>query len=87
MCVAIPSKVVEIEGDMATVELGGNRSKARIDLIDEVKLGDYVLVHAGFAISTVEEEYAKVEEEQFKKAEQKIDASGLFGEFESEEEL
>lgn len=38
-------------------------------------------------IEFVEEEYAKVEEEQFKKAEQKIDASGLFGEFESEEEL
>jgi hydrogenase expression/formation protein HypC len=59
MCVAIPSKVVEIEGAMATVELGGNRSTARIDLIDDVKVGDYVLVHAGFAISTVDEEYAK----------------------------
>jgi hydrogenase expression/formation protein HypC len=60
MCVAIPSKVVEIEGDTATVELGGNRSTARIDLIEEdVKIGDYVLVHAGFAISTVDEEYAK----------------------------
>ncbi|MGI5816575.1 MAG: HypC/HybG/HupF family hydrogenase formation chaperone [Armatimonadota bacterium] len=58
MCVAIPSKVVEIDGPMATVELGGNRSTARIDLIDDVKLGDYVLVHAGFAISTVEEDYA-----------------------------
>jgi hypothetical protein len=38
-------------------------------------------------IEYVEEEYAKVEEEQFKKAEQQIDASGLFGEFENEEEL
>ena len=59
MCVAFPSKVVEINGAMATVELGGNHSTARIDLIDDVKLGDYVLVHAGFAISVVEEEYAK----------------------------
>ena len=58
MCVAIPSKVVKIEDNMATVELGGNQSTARIDLIDDVKLGDYVLVHAGFAISTVDEEYA-----------------------------
>lgn len=59
MCVAIPSKVVKIEDNVATVELGGNRSTARIDLIEDVKVGDYVLVHAGFAISTVEEEYAK----------------------------
>jgi hydrogenase expression/formation protein HypC len=60
MCVAIPSKVVQLEGDVATVELGGNRSTARIDLIDEdVKIGDYVLVHAGFAINTVDEEYAE----------------------------
>ena len=44
---------------MATVELGGNRSTARLDLLDDVKVGDYVLVHAGFAITTVDEEYAK----------------------------
>ncbi len=59
MCVAIPSKVVEIEDDTATVELGGNRSTARIDLIDDVEVGDYVLVHAGFAINKVDEDYAK----------------------------
>ncbi|NLO06628.1 MAG: HypC/HybG/HupF family hydrogenase formation chaperone [candidate division WS1 bacterium] len=59
MCVAIPSKVVEIEDQVATVELGGNRSTARLDLLDDVKVGDYVLVHAGFAITTVDEEYAK----------------------------
>lgn len=58
MCVAIPSKVVEIEDNVATVELGGNRSSARLDLIEDVKIGDYVLVHAGFAITTVDEQYA-----------------------------
>ena len=58
MCVAIPSKVVELDDDVATVELGGNRSTARTDLIDDLKVGDYVLVHAGFAITTVDEEYA-----------------------------
>jgi hydrogenase expression/formation protein HypC len=58
MCVAIPSKVVEIEDDVATVELGGNRSTARTDLIDDLEVGDYVLVHAGFAITKVDEEYA-----------------------------
>jgi len=59
MCVAIPSKVVEIEENVATVELGGNRSTARLDLIDEVEIGDYVLVHAGFAITTVDKKYAE----------------------------
>jgi len=58
MCVAIPSKVVEIKDNVATVELGGNRSSARLDLIEDVKVGDYVLVHAGFAITTVDEQYA-----------------------------
>ena len=58
MCVAIPSKIVKIEDDTATVEVGGCQSTARIDLIDDLKVGDYVLVHAGFAISTVDEEYA-----------------------------
>ncbi|MFO8079864.1 MAG: HypC/HybG/HupF family hydrogenase formation chaperone [Armatimonadota bacterium] len=58
MCVAIPSKVVEIEENVATVELGGNRSTASTDLIDDLQVGDYVLVHAGFAITKVDEEYA-----------------------------
>ncbi|MFW5867300.1 MAG: HypC/HybG/HupF family hydrogenase formation chaperone [Armatimonadota bacterium] len=58
MCVAIPSKVVEIEDNVATVELGGNRSCARTELIEDLEVGDYVLVHAGFAITKVDEEYA-----------------------------
>lgn len=59
MCVAIPAKIVEIEGNTATVDVGGNHSSARIDLIDEVVVGDYVLVHAGFAITSVDAEEAE----------------------------
>lgn len=51
MCLAIPVRVVAVEGDSATVDVGGARVKARLDALGEpVQVGDYVLVHAGFAI-------------------------------------
>ena len=60
MCLAIPARIVELEGDRAVVDAMGNRWGARTTLLPEVKLGDLVLVHAGFAISTVDEQEAKV---------------------------
>lgn len=59
MCLAIPARIVELEGDIAIVDAMGNRFRARTTLLPEVKLGDLVLVHAGFAISTIDEEEAK----------------------------
>lgn len=59
MCVAIPSKIVEIEGATATVEVGGSRILARLDLVEGAKVGDYVLVHAGFAITLLDAEDAR----------------------------
>jgi len=59
MCLAIPARIVELEGDKAVVDAMGNRFKARTTLLSDVKLGDLVLVHAGFAISAVDEEEAK----------------------------
>ncbi len=59
MCVAIPARIVQIEDDTATVDIGGSQSTARVDLIEEVAVGDYVLVHAGFAITVVDEEHAR----------------------------
>ncbi len=59
MCLAIPARIVELEGDVAVVDAMGNRYKAKTTLLPEVKLGDLVLVHAGFAISLVDEEEAK----------------------------
>lgn len=51
MCLAIPVRVVAVEGDSATVDVGGARVRARLDALGEpVQVGDYVLVHAGFAI-------------------------------------
>ncbi len=59
MCVAIPSRIVAIEGETATIEVGGNRSTARVDLIEDVGVGDYVLVHAGFAITKLDPDDAR----------------------------
>jgi len=73
MCLAIPMKVVEIDGPVAQVEEGGVRREARVDLIDGVKLGDYVIVHAGVAIDRLDPEEAretlKLFEEMLKAAE------------------
>jgi len=59
MCLAIPARIVELEGDRAVVDAMGNRWKAKTTLLPQAKLGDLVLIHAGFAISLVDEEEAK----------------------------
>ena len=59
MCLAVPSKIVEINDNVAKVDVDGVTREASIMLIDNAKIGDYVIVHAGFAISKVDEEAAK----------------------------
>jgi hydrogenase expression/formation protein HypC len=59
MCLAIPARIVELEGDKAVVDAMGNRWRARTTLLPEAGLGDLVLIHAGFAISLVDEAEAK----------------------------
>lgn len=63
MCLAIPAKVVTIKGSMATVDMMGNERVVSIDLVPEVVIGEYVLVHAGFAIGIIDDELAKETEE------------------------
>ncbi|MBD3369358.1 HypC/HybG/HupF family hydrogenase formation chaperone [Candidatus Fermentibacteria bacterium] len=58
MCLAIPMKIVKIEGDQARAELKGAVRRVRLDLVEGAEVGNYVLVHAGFAISLLEEEDA-----------------------------
>ncbi|MHC4150384.1 MAG: HypC/HybG/HupF family hydrogenase formation chaperone [Planctomycetota bacterium] len=59
MCLAIPARIIELEEDRAVVDAMGNRWKAKTTLLPKAKLGDLVLIHAGFAISIVDEEEAK----------------------------
>jgi len=59
MCLAVPAQVVETEGDEAVVDLHGNRVRVCTVLAPEAGLGDWVLVHAGFAIQRLDPEAAE----------------------------
>ena len=60
MCLAIPAKVVQrLDNDQAVVEVGGVRSQISLLLVDGVNIGDYVIVHVGFAITRLDAEDAE----------------------------
>lgn len=59
MCLATPMKVIEVQGDTGVVEIGGVQRKADLSLVNPVNVGDYVIVHAGFALSVWNEEEAQ----------------------------
>ena len=54
MCWAVPAKVMELNEDTGTVELSGTRREVGFHLLEDVSVGDYVLVHAGFAIQKLD---------------------------------
>lgn len=58
MCLALPGKIIEIQGKMGVIEMMGVRREVSLELIKDYKVGDYVLVHAGCAITKVDEEEA-----------------------------
>jgi len=59
MCLAVPARIIEIEGDRAVADAMGNKWSIRTTLIPDAKLNDIVLVHAGFAITILDEEEAR----------------------------
>jgi hydrogenase expression/formation protein HypC len=58
MCLAVPARITKIDDQMATVEVGGITRDASTVLLPDAGVGDYVLIHAGFAISLVDEDEA-----------------------------
>jgi hydrogenase expression/formation protein HypC len=58
MCLSIPAKVIDIEGDMAEVSIGGTILRAGLHMVENIKIGDYVLLHTGFAIQKISEDEA-----------------------------
>ena len=58
MCLAIPLQLIEINGSTAVGETMGMRREIRVDFIDKPQVGDYVIVHAGFAIERLPEQQA-----------------------------
>ncbi|MHC1586618.1 MAG: HypC/HybG/HupF family hydrogenase formation chaperone [Candidatus Hecatellaceae archaeon] len=60
MCLAIPAKVLEVSGSRARVDFGGGVTReVNVSLLEKVKVGDYVIVHAGFAIQILDSEEAE----------------------------
>lgn len=67
MCVAVPGKIIEIRGTVGIVDYGGIRKEAELALLEDAKVGDYVLVHTGYAIERIPEQEAKERLEEFRK--------------------
>ncbi|MCK5328469.1 MAG: HypC/HybG/HupF family hydrogenase formation chaperone [Candidatus Latescibacteria bacterium] len=59
MCLAVPMRLVRREGDFGVAEVGGIEREIGLQLVDEVAVGDFVIVHAGFAIQKLDEEAAQ----------------------------
>jgi hydrogenase expression/formation protein HypC len=59
MCLGVPAKILETGGGAAVVELGGVRREISVMLIDDVAVGEWVIIHAGFAIEKLSEEEAE----------------------------
>ena len=58
MCLAIPSKIIKIDNNVATIDVDGVKREASLLLLEDPKIGDYVIVHAGFAINKIDERSA-----------------------------
>jgi hydrogenase expression/formation protein HypC len=58
MCLAVPMRVIEVDGPRGVVESSGVRYEIRLDLVGDVRIGEFVLVHAGYAIQVMDEEAA-----------------------------
>jgi hydrogenase expression/formation protein HypC len=59
MCLAIPARVISVEDDMGMIDLEGTRRRVSLLLQNDVEVGDYVIVHAGFVIHKIDEEEAE----------------------------
>ncbi len=80
MCLAIPSKIVEIKEGLGIIDADGVIREISLLLLDEAKVGDYVIVHAGFALHKIDEEAAmeslKILREALALTEQETDKAG-----------
>jgi hydrogenase expression/formation protein HypC len=72
MCLGIPGRVVEIDKNVAKVDVGGLSRDISLDLCPDVSVGEYVLIHTGFAIQKVDEKEAKETLDLLEKLEETI---------------
>lgn len=66
MCLAVPLKLVSVDGQTGVGEFDGVRRKVQLTFVPQAKAGDYVIVHAGFAIEIMDEEQAELDREAFR---------------------
>jgi hydrogenase expression/formation protein HypC len=59
MCLSIPAKIISVEGETAKASVGGAIIKVGLHMVDDVKAGDYVLVHTGFALQKISDREAQ----------------------------
>jgi len=59
LCIAAPAQILEIKENVATVDFGGVRQQAKLDLVEDVDVGRYVLVHSGYAIEVLSDQQAQ----------------------------
>ena len=76
MCLAIPARVVSLDGHLATVDMMGNTRTADLSLVEDVAVDDYVLVHAGFGIRKMDADEAEETLAIFREMEQQLDSTG-----------
>ena len=77
MCLSIPGEVLEVNGDMARVSIGGTLYDASLQLVEDVKPGDYILLHTGFAIQKLDREEALKTLELFREFDEFNESEGL----------
>jgi hydrogenase expression/formation protein HypC len=58
MCLSVPAKIIEINGETAKATIGGGIIEIGLQLVENISVGDYVLVHTGFALEKIDEEEA-----------------------------
>ncbi len=75
MCLAIPSMITAINGPIATIDVDGVRREVSLMLLEDAAVGDYVIVHAGFAIQKLEEDVARESLAILREAMERMDAA------------
>ena len=76
MCLAIPSKITRVENHMAVIDVDGVRRECSLLLVEDAQVGEYVIVHAGFAISKIDEAAALETLALLKEAAALVEAKG-----------
>jgi hydrogenase expression/formation protein HypC len=74
MCLAIPSKIIKIEKSIGTIDVDGVTRTASLLLLEDAEVGDYVIVHAGFALHKIDEKTANESLDILRNAAEAVDA-------------